>query len=186
MADSYRLVGISGALRRESTNTKLLHEAIRAFGPCDFTQGDIRMPLFDEDLEIAQGVAPEAHALADRIVAADALVICTPEYNRNPPGVLKNALDWLSRTKKAPLTGKPLAILSAADGFGGGMRSQFALRHMLTPFNPRILQGPEVVLPDSRNAFDDQGRLTNKLALANVEKLMAALKAEIDLLRLRP
>jgi chromate reductase len=176
-----RLLGISGSLRRESTNTMLVHEAARAFGPCRFTLGDIRLPLYDGDLEEADGIPPGVQRLAEQILAADAVVISTPEYNKNLPGVLKNALDWLSRTKPAPLAGKPLAIVSAAAGRAGGERSQFSLRHCLTPFQPRVLQGPEVMIASARNAFDADGRLKDPASFEFLGKLMAKLRDEIAL-----
>ncbi len=175
-----KLVGISGSLRRGSSNTKLVHEAARAFGPCDFTFGDIRFPLYDADIE-AEGIPPAVTALAMALVGADAVVISTPEYNKNLPGVLKNALDWLSRTKPAPLAGKPVAIISSAAGRAGGERSQFSLRHCLTPFDPRILQGPEVMIAGADKAFDDEGRLKDPASFEFLGKLMAKLRDEIAL-----
>lgn len=170
------LLGISGALRRDSSNTKLMYEAALAFGPCEFIRGDIRFPLYDADLENEEGVPEDVHRLADQILAADAVVISTPEYNKNLPGVLKNALDWLSRTKKAPLKGKPVAIMSSAAGRAGGERSQFSLRHCLTPFNPHVLQGPEVMIAGAGKAFDEDGRLIDPKSFQLLGKLMAALR----------
>ena len=72
------LLGISGALRRDSTNTKLVHEAARIFGQCTFSLGNLRLPLYDGDLEKA-GIPPEVTALASAITSADAVVISTPE-----------------------------------------------------------------------------------------------------------
>jgi len=95
MADP-KLLGISGSLRKASTNTMLVREAARLFGPADFTMADIRMPLYDGDLEEASGIPAEAMTLHGQIRDADAIIISTPEYNKNLPGVLKNALDWVS------------------------------------------------------------------------------------------
>jgi chromate reductase len=173
------LFGIPGALRAGSTNRLLLAEARRAFGPADYAEADLRLPLYDRDLEDAEGIPPEVQRLADGISAADAVVIATPEYNKAPPGVLKNALDWVSRTKGRPFRDKPVAIISAADGRGGGDRSQFALRLMLVSFRPMLLQGPEVMVPDSSNAFDTEGKLilepqSKALSLLMVELRKAA------------
>ncbi|WP_417279636.1 NADPH-dependent FMN reductase [Celeribacter sp.] len=170
-----KLLGISGALRAQSTNTKLMHEAVRLFGPCDFTRADLRLPLYDADLE-AEGMPPEVTALAEQIRDADAVVISTPEYNKMIPGLLKNAFDWISRTGMKPWEYKPVAIMSAAGGRAGGERSQYSLRWAMTPFNAHILQAPEVLVADSSNAFDDQGRLTNARTIAGLEKLMTALR----------
>ncbi len=177
MAD-LTLLGIAGALRAGSTNRLLLAECRAAFDPAHYEEGELRLPLFDEDLETAEGIPPAVQHLADQCRRADAVVICTPEYNKAVPGVLKNALDWISRTEGAPLAGKPVAILSAADGRAGGVRSQFSLRLCLTPFRPRLLTGPEVMIPNSRKAFGADGRLTDDHSRAHVAELMAALKAE--------
>ncbi|MEM1316345.1 MAG: NAD(P)H-dependent oxidoreductase [Pseudomonadota bacterium] len=173
-----KLLGISGSLRKDSTNTKLLHEAIRLFGAAEVEIGDLRLPLYDGDLEAAEGIPAGVATLADQMRAADAIVFCTPEYNKNLPGVLKNALDWVSRTKPMPMGATPVAILSAAAGRAGGERSQYSLRHCLTPFSPRVIQGPEVMIAASGDAFDEGGRLKDERASGLVEKLMAALRAE--------
>jgi chromate reductase, NAD(P)H dehydrogenase (quinone) len=175
------LLGISGSLRRASSNTMLVHEAARAFGPCRFTLGDIRFPLYDGDLEDAEGIPPAVQRLAEQIRSADAVIISTPEYNKNLSGVLKNALDWLSRTKPAPLTGKPLAIVSSAAGRGGGDRAQFSLRHCLTPLQPRVLPGPEVMIAGAGKAFDAEGRLIDPASFDFLGKLMTKLREEIAL-----
>ncbi|MBB5517018.1 chromate reductase [Rubricella aquisinus] len=175
----YTLAGISGSLRRGSSNTLLVKEAARAFAPATFVMGDIRLPLFDEDLE-AEGIPAEVTALAEAIAQADALVISTPEYNKNLPGGLKNALDWLSRLKPNPLNGKPVAIVSAAAGRAGGERSQFSLRHCLTPHMARILPGPEVMIAGANKAFDENGQLSDPKSFEFLGKLMDALKAEIE------
>ena len=114
-----RILGLCGALRGGSTNRKLLLEAARLFGPCRFEEGDLRLPLFDEDDEIAECIPAAVQKLADQIEAADAVLISTPEYNKAPPGVLKNALDWVSRTKGSPWRDKPVAVMSAAAGRAG-------------------------------------------------------------------
>lgn len=170
-----KLLGISGALRQESTNTKLLMEAVRVFGPCDFTRGDLRLPLYDKDLE-DEGMPPEVTKLAEQILGADAVVISTPEYNKMIPGLLKNALDWVSRTGLQPWESKPVAIMSAAAGRAGGERSQYSLRWAMTTFNTRIIQAPEVLIANSSEAFDENGRLINERSLAGLEKLMASLR----------
>ena len=98
-----KLLGISGSLRAEATNTKLLHEAARLFGECDFSLLDIRFPLYDGDEEAAHGVPAAVQSASDQIAAADAVIISTPEYNKGPSGVLKNGLDWISRAEGSML-----------------------------------------------------------------------------------
>jgi chromate reductase len=174
-----RLLGISGSLRKGSYNTKLVHEAARLFGECDFTLADIRFPLYDADLEEAEGLPDAVETLIAQIEAADAIVISTPEYNANVSGVLKNALDWISRKKPMPMGGKPVAIMSAAAGRAGGVRSQFSLRHCLTPFRPRVIQGGEVGVAAASKQFDEDGRLTNEISEQDLTRLMGELRAMI-------
>lgn len=174
-----KLLGISGALRTGSTNTKLLHEAARLFGDCEFTLADLRMPLYDGDLETASGLPEEVIRLRQQITDADAVLMSSPEYNGNIPGVLKNALDWISREKPNVLEGKPLALMSAAAGRSGGARTQYSVRHCLVAFRPRIALGPEVMIAGSRQAFDENGHLTNEQSIKGLTALMEALKATL-------
>ncbi|MBY6201751.1 NAD(P)H-dependent oxidoreductase [Maritalea mobilis] len=175
---SGRLLGICGSLRAGSYNRKLMLEAARLFDPAQFVVGNLRLPLYDGDLEDAEGIPPEVQALADQIAQADAVVIAGPEYNKALSGVLKNALDWVSRTKGNPWKDKPVAIMSAAGGRAGGERTQFSLRLALVPFQPLILQGPEVLVGNTDAQFDDEGRLINEINLKALEGLMMRLKAE--------
>lgn len=173
------LLGLSGSLRREATNRKLLREAARLFGPAQFSEADLNLPLYDGDLEDRDGVPDRVQALSDLIRDADAVIISTPEYNKGPSGVLKNALDWVSRTKGGPWRGKPVAVMSAAAGRAGGERAQMILRSFLVPFQPRVIPGPEIHLADSGNAFDDDGRLVSERYQRSLELLMQRLRDEI-------
>lgn len=174
----HKLVGLCGSLRAESFNRKLMMAAVQAFDPADFIDGNLRIPLFDEDLE-AKGMPPEVEKLATQIKAADAVIIACPEYNKAPPGVLKNALDWLSRGPVKPWADKPVAIISAAGGRAGGERTQFALRLMMVPFQPRLLMGPEVLVGGASDHFDDSGALITDSYVKLVDDLMTALRREI-------
>ncbi|MCF6444892.1 NADPH-dependent FMN reductase [Nereida sp. MMG025] len=173
------LLGISGSLRKEATNRKLIREAARIAQASPFIEADLHMPLYDGDLEESHGIPDPVRALSEQIAAADAVVISTPEYNKGVSGVLKNALDWVSRTKPNPWDGKPVAILSATAGRAGGERAQFDLRLKMNPFNPRVIAGPEVLIASSSNAFDENGHLKDEGSQELLGKLMDALKAEI-------
>lgn len=170
-----RLLGLSGALRAGSFNTKLIHEAARVFAPDSFALGDLRLPLYDGDLEDGQGIPATVQALADQIAAADAVVIATPEYNKSLSGVLKNALDWVSRTKGAPWKNKPVAIMTVGGGPQAGARGNAALRLAMTPFRPRLLTG-EVLVASGNDAFDDDGRLTRDWDRKALQSLMDDLR----------
>lgn len=171
-----KLLGISGATRKASTNAMLLAEAARLFGECDYTAADIHMPIYDGDDEAANGVPAAAQKLAAQIAEADAVIISTPEYNKGPSGALKNALDWVSRVEGSPWTGKPVAVMSAASGRAGGERAQMILRGFMVPFRPRILQGPEIHLAASSDAFDENGHLKGELYVKELTTLMKGLR----------
>lgn len=174
-----KLLGISGSLRKDSHNTLLLAEAARLFGDADYSLVDINLPLYNGDEEEAHGVPAAVDALAQQIADADAVMISTPEYNKGPSGALKNALDWVSRSSVKPWENKPVAVMSAAAGRAGGERAQMILRGFMVPFRPRILQGPEIHVAASYEAFDDSGQLTGEMYLKDLEALMDALRAEI-------
>jgi len=173
------LLGISGSLRKASTNTLLMRNAADIFSADTFVEGDIDLPLYNGDIEDASGVPASVQKLADQIAMADAVIIATPEYNKAISGALKNALDWVSRTKGAPWKHKPVAIMSATAGRAGGERSQFSLRLAMMAFRPDILQGPEVLLAESGNAFDENGKLTGDIYIKMLTELMQDLKARI-------
>jgi chromate reductase len=176
---SLTLTGLCGALRKGSTNRLLMQEAVRRFDPETFHDADLRLPLFDGDEEEAHGIPDAVQRLADQVAQADAVIVVTPEYNKGIPGVLKNALDWVSRTTGNPWRDKPVAILSAAAGRAGGERSQNMTRLCLTPFRPRLLTGPEVMVAQSGDQWDESGRLTNARSAGAVDELMQELRREV-------
>ncbi len=171
------LLGISGSLRKASTNTMLMRNAAEIFGADTFIEGDINFPLYNGDLEEASGIPDAVQTLADQIASADAVIIATPEYNKAISGALKNALDWVSRTKGGPWNGKPVAIMSAAAGRAGGERSQFSLRLAMMAFRPHLLQGPEVLVANSSNEFDADGKLQGEMYIKLLTTLMDDLRA---------
>ncbi|MFW2589045.1 NADPH-dependent FMN reductase [Sagittula sp. SSi028] len=171
------LVGLCGSLRRASTNRLLMHEAARRFGEdAPFAEVDIRFPLFDEDLEAGQGIPDAVQHAADMIAGADAVIVASPEYNKGITGALKNAFDWLSRTGSNPWRDKPVAIVSAAAGAAGGARSQAMTRLCLTAFRPHLLTGPEVLVGQTAQQWDADGRLTNEFGAKLLSELMADLR----------
>lgn len=171
------LLGLSGSLRAGSANSMLVREAARLFGEAAFAEGNLNLPLYDGDAEAASGIPEVVQTLADQIAAADAIIVSTPEYNKGPSGVLKNALDWVSRTQGQPWAGKPVAVMSAAAGRAGGERAQMVLRGFLLPFRPHVLPGPELHLANCMNEFDENGQLTGELYIKTLQELMDALRA---------
>lgn len=176
--DTPTLLGISGSLRAGSCNRRLVREAARLFGSCTFTEADLNLPLYNGDDEDAHGIPAPVQRLADQIAQADAVVISTPEYNKGLSGVLKNALDWVSRTEGTPWMDKPVAVMSAAAGRAGGERAQSTLRLCLVAFQPRLLQGPELHLADCRNQFDEAGQLISPQYTKTLTRLMEKLRGE--------
>lgn len=172
------LLTISGSLRAGSYNRKLLAHAVQAFGPATVVQADLRLPLYDGDLETAEGIPAAVLTLAEQIRTADAIVISSPEYNKGITGVLKNALDWVSRVEGSVLRGKPLAVMSANGGRTGGETGQYMLRACLTPLQPRLIPGPFVMVANASKEFE-AGTLDNAHYLKAISELMQALRAEI-------
>ncbi|CUH51597.1 NADPH-dependent FMN reductase [Shimia marina] len=175
----HKLLGISGALRAGSTNKMLLREAARLYGAADYVEADLNLPLYDGDLESESGLPEAVNTLVAQIAEADALLISTPEYNAGVTGVLKNALDWISRHSEKPMVGKSTALMSAAAGRAGGVRAQMMLRSCLVAFRPRIALGSEFGLANSSNEFDAEGRLTSAHYTASLTALMEALKEDV-------
>ncbi len=180
---TFDLLGISGSLRKGSFNRKLIREAGRIGGATSFIEADLYLPLYDGDLEEAKGIPASVQTLSDQIANADAVVISTPEYNKGVSGVLKNALDWVSRTEGTPWADKPVALMSATAGRAGGERAQFDLRLDMVPFRARLIQGPEVLVGQCSAQFEENGQLKEGSYTDFMGKLMGALKAEVALAR---
>ena len=175
------ILAISGSLRIKSNNTVLLRQAIEFFGECSYEFANLDLPLYNGDLEDKIGLPVGVVKLVNQIKKCDALIIATPEYNKMIPGVLKNALDWISRNKPQPLAGKPIALVSTA-GRSGGEVSQITMKHALGSFNTRTLQGGAFIVPFSDKAFDGVGKLIDPAQRVALTNLMVRLKEEISLL----
>ena len=119
--------------------------------------------------------------MGEAIAAADGVVIVTPEYNYSVPGVLKNAIDWLSRLPNQPFAGKPVAIQSASPGALGGARAQYHLRQSLVFLDARVLNRPEVMVGGAYGKADmASGDLTDQ---ATKDFIAGQLKAFADFVR---
>jgi chromate reductase len=183
--ETVRVLGISGSLRRGSFNTAALRAAqelvpegivIEATGI-----GDI--PLYNDDLR-EQAYPPVVAELRRRVKQADGLLLVTPEYNYSIPGVLKNAIDWVSRTPEQPFDGKPVAIMGASPGALGSARAQYHLRQCFVFLNGYVLNRPEVMITSAATKFDETGRLTDQPTRDFIAAMLVAFKAWI--LRMRP
>ena len=118
-------------------------------------------PLYNHDAQ-DNGFPPVVTATAEAIRKADGVIIVTPEYNHSIPGVLKNAIDWISRSPNQPFAGKPIALESASTGLYGGVRAQLHLRHVFVYLDGRLLNKPEVIVPQVNAKIDPAtGELTD-------------------------
>ncbi len=180
MTRPIRLVGLSGSLRKASVNTAVLRAAAELL-PEGATLDILSIrdvPFYDGDVEAA-GIPAAVTALQQAILAADGLVIASPEYNHSVPGVLKNAIDWLSRTQPKPFVGKPLAIMGASPGRLGTARMQPHLRQIFVALDADTLNKPELMIGGASQAIVD-GRLTDPKIRELVGRQMAALCARIE------
>jgi len=175
---SLTLLGLSGSLRAGSLNTALLRVAATLVAPPDtLTVRTVHgVPLYDGDVE-AQGLPAEVVALREAIRAADGLLISTPEYNHGVPGVLKNALDWVSRGADQPLRGKSVAVLSASPGGMGGVRAQLAWLPTLACVGARVMHSPEFYLSNAAQAFTADGALADERTRGQLQKFVEGFAA---------
>ena len=175
--DALTVLGISGSLRQGSYNTALLRAAIE-LAPPDMTivRADIgALPLYNEDVRSA-GYPPPVAALRQQVSEADALLFVTPEYNYSVPGVLKNAIDWVSRPPDQPFAGKPAAIMGASPSAFGTARAQYHLRQIGVFLNLKFLNSPEILIMHAADRFDAQGRLTDEPTRDYLRKQLSALQ----------
>ena len=173
------VLGVCGSLRRGSFNRMAL-EAARKLAPegvtIDVFEGLRDIPPYDEDVR-SGGLPPAVQELRDRIKAADAVLLVTPEYNYSVPGVLKNAIDWASRPPEQPFEDKPMAIMSASPGLFGGVRAQYHLRQCFVYLDAKILNRPEVFIGEAGKKFADDGTLTDERAAKAIAGLLEGLRA---------
>ncbi len=161
-----KLIGLSGSLRQRSFNSSLLRAAVALMPQgAEMTVGSIRnVPLYDGDLEAAQGIPEPVQVLKDAIAAADGLLLVTPEYNNSIPGVFKNAIDWLSRPPadiSRVFGSKPVALIGASPGGFGTILSQEAWLPVLRTLGTRTWFGGRLLVSRAATVFDESGRIVN-------------------------
>ena len=174
-----KICGISGSLRAKSYNTALL-EAVREIAAPGHEVviaeiGDI--PLYNGDVEEAEGIPASVERVAGMIREADALLIVTPEYNAGIPGVLKNAMDWISRVKPSVYDAKPTAMMGASPGNLGTARCQMQLRNQLANLNCHTVAQPMIFVGGAGKYFDEGKDGLDDTTKGFVEKQLAALAA---------
>ena len=162
-----RVLVLGASLRRDSLNQRLAALAatiVREKGStADLANvGDFDVPFYDQDAETASGLPPGAQAFCKRLKESDAFMIASPEYNASIPGVLKNLIDWVSRSRPQPFNGKQGFLMSASPAMGGGNRGLWSLRVPLEHLGARVY--PDMFsLAQAHDAFTAEGRIANDL-----------------------
>jgi chromate reductase len=181
MTDSrqFKVLGVSGSLRKDSYNTKLLRAADDV-APDGMTVeiADISdIPMYNADTETAAGFPEPVERFRAQLEEADGVLFATPEYNYSVTGAMKNAIDWASR-RPSPLDFKPAAILGAGGG-SGTARAQKHLRDILKHNSLRVVSEPEVLVARARRFFTD-GQLTDTTVREEIRALLEALLESLE------
>ena len=177
-----RIVGIAGSLRRKSLNLALLRAAEELMP--DGCALDVRtiagVPLYNGDVEEESGIPAAVDALKEAIVAADGLLLVTPEYNNSIPGAFKNALDWLSRPPEDSariFSGRPVAVIGASPGNFGTILAQNAWLPVLRTLGTRPWFEARLMLSRADTLIDEAGRLTDEPTCARLKQFLAGFAA---------
>jgi chromate reductase len=179
-----QIVGLSGSLRRGSLNAALLRAAVELSPDgAEVILGTIRgVPLYDGDVEQAEGLPQAVVALKNAVIEADGLLLVTPEYNNGIPGVFKNAIDWMSRPSSdipAVFGGKPVALIGASPGGFGTILSQNAWLPVLRTLGCELWTGGRLMVSRAAGAFDAEGRLTDEAVRGQLAKYLAGFAAHL-------
>jgi chromate reductase len=178
-----KLAGISGSLRRDSFNTRLLknvNDLLPEHVSMDILSIDL--PLYNADLDLPQAKERPANVqqFRDQLAAADGVVIVSPEYNFSIPGLLKNAIDWASRGKDSPLLKKPVALMGATQGLWGTAKMQIAFLPVFQFMDMKVVQQPEVLLAQAQDKFDENGKLKDETSVKLIKQKIEALMKLIE------
>ncbi len=175
---NYKILGFCGSLRAKSYNMMALKVA-GSLMPAGMTMeiasiGDL--PLYNMDVQ-EKGFPAPVTRLRDQVLAADALLFASPEYNWSVSAPLKNVIDWLSRFKPSvPFDNKPAAVISATQGPLGGARGQYDLRRILDGLGVQWLRKPEIFIGMVQNKIDAEGKLVDEPTRKIMTEQMAAFR----------
>jgi chromate reductase, NAD(P)H dehydrogenase (quinone) len=183
-----RIIGISGSLRRGSFNSGLLRAAVElmpAGAVLEIAAID-QIPLYNYDVEASSGIPASVAALKDKIVAADALLLSTPEYNNSVPGVLKNTIDWLSRPAadiQRVFGGRLVAIMGASPGIYGTVQSQTAWLPIMRTLRAQPWFGGRLAVAHAAAVFDEAGTLKDDKVRAQLRDFLQGFVQFVSVLR---
>lgn len=171
MAQAPNILAFAGSLRKDSFNKRLVKIAAQgardAGGEVTYIDlADYPMPMFNEDIEASTGMDPVARKFKELMIAADGILLSSPEYNGSISGALKNAIDWASRPEKGetPLIAfkdKPIQLMSASPGGLGGIRGLIHLRGMLGGIQMMVMPQQHCV-SQAHTVMDKEGNLTDE------------------------
>ncbi|MEZ0259587.1 MAG: NADPH-dependent FMN reductase [Alphaproteobacteria bacterium] len=190
MAKKIKILALAGATRKGSLNKKLIKLAAKGAeaAGAEVTLIDLRdfpMPFYDGDLESAEGLPEKGREFKKLLVDSDGILIASPEYNSGYSAVLKNAIDWASRTSTEgepgllAFTGKYAALLSASPGALGGIRGLYQLRELLQNINVTVMPKMQAV-GKAHEAFDENGALKDEKISKSVHNIGAELVATLQ------
>ena len=176
------ILGISGSLRAGSLNSSLLRAAAEEMPPnATLEIGSIQgIPLYNGDVEAADGLPDAVVELKERVAATDGLLLVTPEYNNSLPGVFKNAIDWLSRPDSdiaRVFGGRPVGVIGASPGGFGTLLAQTAWLPVLKTLGTAAYFGGRLQVSRAKDVFDANGALTDTRVREQLKKYLAGFAA---------
>jgi len=186
-----KILALAGSAREDSCNKKLIRFAAEGIENADVNLIDIRdypIPLYDGDLEAAEGLHEKAQTLKKMFIESDAFLFSSPEYNSSISGVFKNLIDWVSRPEESDpyylvaFKGKVAGLMSASPGNLGGLRGLFHLRGVLSNVGTFVIPNL-ITVSNAYEAFDDNGRLKNEKKAEAISTLTKELVTTVSKLK---